>query len=509
MDKRENKFVFIDSIFYYSLFFIIFLGILLFVNYKEIISLHVESGDFAANSLLILKAKSFKLLCGNYSRLGFNHPGPAILYVLAFGEIIFYDWLHIVSSPLSGQIIAVAFYNAFWIVCLLKLFSCIFKKPHISWLNFSLFLLLASIADNGFFSGLWFPHLYFFPFVVALFSFIRLADGDKVSLPLLAISGGVLINGHACFVSILAILTLLTVLYNHFSNNKNILIKLTDKKFYIENKNFVIVSFLILSLLLLPLLINTIINFPGPISEYIKFGSAHKMGSLPKSIKFIALYWGGIIRMLIGIFLCISLLIFQKRKQDFLSELSSPTAIILIATIAMLFYALFGVDIYTLKYIGLFYYSVPILFVCILANVAIHFIKFKYIEIISFLISFALLVCCYFNIKKPLQYSSYYCDHSVEKNYKTLPSKQLNKRMVFNLNPSGQWGENWGSLWTTVVGVELYANRLGNNNLFCINKNWHILFTKEAQCSEQEIKSNTVYDVTIDKTQKVTYTKLK
>ena len=38
-----------------------------------------EEGDFALNSILIDRARHFRLLVGNYSRFEFNHPGPALL----------------------------------------------------------------------------------------------------------------------------------------------------------------------------------------------------------------------------------------------------------------------------------------------------------------------------------------------------------------------------------------------------------------------------------------------
>jgi hypothetical protein len=44
-----------------------------------------EDSDFAANSIAVLQAKHFQLLTGNYSRLGFDHPGPAFLYRGASG----------------------------------------------------------------------------------------------------------------------------------------------------------------------------------------------------------------------------------------------------------------------------------------------------------------------------------------------------------------------------------------------------------------------------------------
>src|SRR5579862_3892430 len=58
-----------------------------------------EDGDYAANSILIARAKRLRLLVGNYSRTGFNHPGPAILYVLAGSEALFHDRLGLVPAP--------------------------------------------------------------------------------------------------------------------------------------------------------------------------------------------------------------------------------------------------------------------------------------------------------------------------------------------------------------------------------------------------------------------------
>jgi hypothetical protein len=42
-----------------------------------------EDFDAGANSILIQQAMRFTLLIGNYSREGFNHPGPAYMYVQA------------------------------------------------------------------------------------------------------------------------------------------------------------------------------------------------------------------------------------------------------------------------------------------------------------------------------------------------------------------------------------------------------------------------------------------
>ena len=63
-----------------------------------------EESDSAANSLLVLKAKQLELLHGHYSRFGFYHPGPALIYVEAAGEWVAYDLLGAVPAPHNGHI---------------------------------------------------------------------------------------------------------------------------------------------------------------------------------------------------------------------------------------------------------------------------------------------------------------------------------------------------------------------------------------------------------------------
>jgi len=96
-------------------FYLVTVSFLLLANLDTLKGVTYEGSDFAANSVLIQSAKNFSLWTGNYSRVGFYHPGPAILYVLTAGEVIFHDWFHLVEHPFAGQIIAVSFYNALWI----------------------------------------------------------------------------------------------------------------------------------------------------------------------------------------------------------------------------------------------------------------------------------------------------------------------------------------------------------------------------------------------------------
>jgi uncharacterized membrane protein YhaH (DUF805 family) len=65
-----------------------------------------EQGDSAADSILVGQAMRLDLLVGHYSRYGFHHPGPAYMYLLALGQGLCYDLLHIVPTPWNGQFFA-------------------------------------------------------------------------------------------------------------------------------------------------------------------------------------------------------------------------------------------------------------------------------------------------------------------------------------------------------------------------------------------------------------------
>src|SRR5262245_44325659 len=71
-----------------------------------------EHADFAANSLLILRAKERPLLHGHYSRLRFYHPGPGILYFLAGSEWLLSDLLRVVPAPHNAHMLGQLLLNA-------------------------------------------------------------------------------------------------------------------------------------------------------------------------------------------------------------------------------------------------------------------------------------------------------------------------------------------------------------------------------------------------------------
>ena len=59
-----------------------------------------EDGDFALNSMLVNHTHHSVQLVGNYSRVGFDHPGPVYIYVLSVGQTLFHD-VAALSCPAS------------------------------------------------------------------------------------------------------------------------------------------------------------------------------------------------------------------------------------------------------------------------------------------------------------------------------------------------------------------------------------------------------------------------
>ena len=460
--------------------------VLLASNWTVINATNYEISDYAANSLLIQDAKSLSLLTGNYSRIGFNHPGPAILYILAFGELALYDWLNIVKSPFSGQLVAVAFYNGFWIFLIFRLINKVTKSIAATALATSIFLLATALFNYQFFMGIWFPYLYYFPFVILIISASRLINGNVDSLQSLALSSGFLINGHVSFVAIIGIILLIALAFNFFifriGNHNKLLL---SRPFFIEHKKPIFAFSGIIFLFLVPLLLETIIHFPGPIASYAAFSGGHKANTSLEAIKFLSVYWGGIVPLLMGGGI-ISLIYCTKfESSEFTENIKSILVIIFSATIALFFYAKYGIDFLEQTYIGFFYYSVPALTLSLAFLSAYQLAKINHKVRLAFIFSLICFFGVYIRINKAPENAYRYNQPEVVNLYKSLSALKTEGRLVLDLDNSNKWE----TVWENIVGLQAYSKR-NKTDLFCINKHWHILFTRPAICTSKEILYN-------------------
>ncbi len=485
-----------------TLFFLLIAGIFIIINLPSVNTILYEQADIAANGLLIQDAKSLHLLVGNYSRLGFNHPGPAILYVLAFGELIFYDWLHLVNSPIAGQTIAAAFYNTFWIALIFKQIRQITGSMISSVLTISVFLLVTTFLDKEILTSLWFPYLYFFPFAAFLVSISRLVYGKTESLFTVFLSAGFLINGHVCFVPLIGIIFFIITIFNYCISRKNsTCIRILSKNFLYINKKSIIGCFIILILFFMPLLLQTILHFPGPVPDYIAFSRQPKTNTLWEIFQYVSFYWKGKVFFLMGISVGLAMYFFSRSLfKKSVTDVRSILITFFAATFSALFYAKYGIDNLNMSYIEVFYGTVPALLVALMCLCIYQMLnipqKREWVSVLAVLCLIFLFTRIYHPYKASFpvgeQHTTSQLDmtefiHSLE-----IIKSKSKKRLVLDLDVL-ELGDNqdrardWDKVWGNLVGIQLYAKRNKIDNLFCINKNWHILFTKSALCSNEEV----------------------
>lgn len=471
--------------------FVLFALALIAANWSVIHVANIELGDFAANSLLIQDAKSLALLKGNYSRVGFNHPGPAILYVLAFGELVFHDWLRVAPSPFSGQLTGVVLYSAFWLTLMYAGLRKMTGSAVAAGLALAVFGFAAALLDHQVFTGIWFPHLYFFPFAAMLVAATRYADGHTDTLPTLALASGFLVNGHVSFVAILGII-LLTVLAASFvrASRPGGMPFLLGKSFVAAHRRQLLAFLAVFAVFLLPLLIETVLRFPGPLADYASFSGKNKANSLAQAARFVSVYWGGaLFPALLGLALVGLLWAHARGDGQVLSRAVRASIVVFAgATLALLFYAKFGVDMLDQVYIGLFYYAVPSLAVAFAILCVWRTLQPGRQAMAAWSIVLVLAGATFYLVRQPVVYLSQYNESAVPATHERLKALPHQGRLVLDLD----YTKDANFVWSRVLGIEAFGKRR-HDQFLCLNQNWHISNTASARCTEEEVKRGPRY----------------
>jgi hypothetical protein len=157
-----------------------------------------EDADMAANSILIEQARRFTLLVGNYSREGFNHPGPAFLYVESWGESLFYDGLHLVPTAWNGQLIGLYLLNAGFASGLVAVVYG-WTRSLRGVLAAGAVLALFGFLHPAVFNSDWMPYVYVPAFLTFVVSLASASAGRSADAWIATLSGWFLIHGHAAF----------------------------------------------------------------------------------------------------------------------------------------------------------------------------------------------------------------------------------------------------------------------------------------------------------------------
>jgi len=470
----------------YAALFILLAVLFAASNWPAIATTNFELGDFAANSLLIQDAKHLALIHGNYSRVGFNHPGPAILYVLTFGEVFFHDLLHVVPSPFSGQLLAVALYNAAWLVAIFALVRRVSGTLAGAALFTGALILALAVADYHIFAGIWFPHLYVLPFAVMVLAASRLVYARLDSVTALGVSTGFLINGHVSFVAICGIVLICVLLANLLAARRGEAPRLLAKAFLREQRKTVLYLAGIVLLFLVPFAIACIVDHPSPLRQYLSFSHGNKSNGMRQALRYVAGYWEGMLGLVCGGAAVLALLLAARRSHPLRQAGLGLLAAMGGGTLALLYYAKVGIDLLEYKYIGLFYYAVPA-FAAALALLCVHALlrPSRLRDGVAVLLGGGALLLAFQQIDRTPGYRDQFNQPAVAGLHDALAAMHSPRRIVLDLDNS----VDWGTVWTHILGVEIYGKRR-HAELFCVNQNWHISFTRAAGCTPAELTAS-------------------
>ena len=182
----------------------------------------LETTDFAANALQIIDAKSFHDIYGNYSRWGFNHPGPFFFYAYALGESVLFDALGVVKSPHQAHVFSGILLQSLFLSAAICCFISLTGR------RLAGFVVLACAsaflpATMAAVTSIWPPHVLFGPYVLLIVSCAAMAMGRHRWIPVATLAVCVLCHGHVAQpLMTIPMLLLASVLYLRTSRSTGI-----------------------------------------------------------------------------------------------------------------------------------------------------------------------------------------------------------------------------------------------------------------------------------------------
>jgi hypothetical protein len=343
-----------------TVFAALFLGLLalLLARNTGVFTLRVaERGDAAANSLLVVQAKHFQLLVGNYSRVGFSHPGPAFFYIGAFGEWLGYDVLGVLPSPYNGQWLATIVLNAALVAAALTVLWSWSR----SWraLLWCVAVTLVVVGTHNYvLSSTWMPFVYFAPFLLFLVAAASVAAGRTRDLWLFVLAGGLLVHGHAefllLFVPAIGIAALAALGYGRWRRR--------------AGTPFVawhwLAAAVVLAAFLLPMVLNLVLHWPSEFHKYLTYSGNHASppGGRAK-LRYLLWFWypqtAVAAVLILALFAGGAVVVRRQPDGELRRFLTAGVGVGALTSVLFAGYVARGVDALQ-GYIGYFFWAVPL-----------------------------------------------------------------------------------------------------------------------------------------------------
>lgn len=347
-----------------------------------------ETADEAANSILVLQAMHFTLLHGNYSLEGFFHPGPAYLYVMAGGQWLFRDVLHIVPTPWNGQLIAILLLNSAEVATVAWIVYRWAGSIRAAAVTVALVIGLAAAVDvnvpvvinRDILGANWMPDLYVPTFLVFVVAAASVAAGRTSHLGVLSAAGWLDIHGHAEFLFFVPLIVAAAAAAALWPARRAPWDAV--RRFLRDRRSHYVPALAISAFFALPIVADLVLHWPGEFGMYWHYAHSGRAGhhSLGEVIQWVLWYWApgpfwlGLLVMAAAIAAALAIAIKLGSRiaaTPFAAGLPrfilAAVWICAVTTAGMIFYGVRGLDTVNSRYVGFFYWSVPLLTFLVIA----------------------------------------------------------------------------------------------------------------------------------------------
>jgi len=453
-----------------------------------------EQGDAGANSILIEQAKHFTLLVGNYSRERFNHPGPAYMYVQAFGDYLFRNALHVVPTAWNAHMLAVFALNSMFVALAVGVVYGWTRSLRGAAACFAVFTGFA-IAYPPIVNSDWMPYMYVVAYMVFVVAAGSVAAGRAQDAWIFALTGWFLIHGHACFLFFVPVLTLAVLAAVLWPHRHTLLA--SAGSFFREQRRAWIPVAVISAVFALPIVVNLTLHWPGDFGKYISYGGSGRAGghSLRGVVQYALWFWWphhhAWLAPVIGYPLALAAAFWLSRGslRRFLLAL---LAVNVVSSLAFMFYAAVGIDKLTAYYIGYFYWSAPLVTVLVIMLAVLEAVRprpgtqgSRFVLSLSTGVAVLAAAAAFavFAVIPGTRTSTNDIDESLPQVVATLAARAHGKTIVLHID---------GPAWVETAGFLVQAERSGVKA--CLHDPWYkFLMTSQFICTPAQAASGQAY----------------
>ena len=473
--------------------FALVLAVLLIRNAFLFTTPEYEDADMGANSILIEQARRFTLLVGHYSRYHFNEPGPAFLYVQAWGESLFYDALHVVPTAWNGQLIGLYALNAVFAAAVVAVGYGWTRSAGGAAATLAAVALLGALHPAAFSSD-WMPYVFvpaYLAFVVAIAS---VAAGRGQDCWLAALAGWFLIHGYAAFllfVPVLAVAAVAAVLWRRWRENVAL--------FSPPARRVWIPVAAISAVFALPMVVELALHWPGNFVKYVTYtSSATSVFHSPvQLVRYLLWFWWphehgwAVAVVLAAVAAAATWRLGRSPLRRFCAALLAVDAL---STVLFLAYAKDAADALTNYYIGYFYWTAPLLAVLVIALAATQLVPGRVAAVaatcaaVAAAAAFAVAPLTRFDLAHvdPEESSTgIVTDPTLGPGTAFLAQRADGRPLVFRFDHNA---------WPAITGLLVQAERTGVTA--CVaSSSWEFMVTQQFICTPAELRDGASFYV--------------